>query len=400
MIRSSKVTTKYANTEKLVQLNELISEYTRVVKTFVDILWEQSDVKSLLDNDITSQVDTWLSARMVQCAGKQASGIVRGTRKKQKKRLAVITKMKKNGEFKKARKLQAKYDSVKISKPVIKTVQPELDARFCDIVLENETSFDGWVTISSIGRGMKIVLPFKSHKHLNQMLSEGKIKCGCRIAPDKITFMFEMPDPVKPESGRTIGIDIGQKTTLSCSSGQTIEADNHGHTYQSICNRLARKTKNSNAFKRTQKHRTNYLHWCANRIDLRGVKQVNLEDIKDMRRYKRTRRALSHWNYSELFDVLEMKLEGSGVQIHKVNPTYTSQRCSVCGWVCKANRKAKKFRCTSCGHTADADLNASNNLSLDLIPLGNQKHLSKANRTGFYWHETCRERTVPDALKL
>jgi hypothetical protein len=39
------------------------------------------------------------------------------------------------------------------------------------------------------------------------------------------------------------------------------------------------------------------------------------------------------------------------------------------------------------------------NLSLDLKPLGYQKHLSKANRTGFFWQTIDQEFIVPDAQK-
>jgi hypothetical protein len=90
-------------------------------------MWGRTDIKALIDN--TYKVDTWLSARMQQAAGKQASGIVRGTRKKQAKRLFIINKLNKAGEFKKARKLQKVYDEAKVSKPDIKLVNPELDSR-------------------------------------------------------------------------------------------------------------------------------------------------------------------------------------------------------------------------------------------------------------------------------
>lgn len=108
---------------------------------------------------------------------------------------------------------------------------------------------------------------------------------------------------------------------------------------------------------------------------------------------------MKHWNYAELFDKLDSKLYDAGVQINKVSPTYTSQRCSSCGWVRKGNRKKKEFKCDKCGFTADADLNASTNLSLSLLPIGKQQRLSKINKTGFYWLCSCQESIVPDARK-
>ena len=111
-------------------------------------------------------------------------------------------------------------------------------------------------------------------------------------------------------------------------------------------------------------------------------------------------RVMSSWNYAELFDKLDAKLIDSGVQIEKLNPTYTSQRCSCCGWVRKGNRKKKLFKCDKCGFSTDADLNASTNLSLQLEPIGRQQRQNGINRTGFYWFAVGQEPTVPVAKKM
>jgi transposase len=76
-----------------------------------------------------------------------------------------------------------------------------------------------------------------------------------------------------------------------------------------------------------------------------------------------------------------------------------SYRCSLCGWVRKGNRKLKRFKCDKCGYTADSDLNASINLSLNLTPISDKKRLLRSNRTGFYWNEVGQEPIVSDALK-
>jgi putative transposase len=47
----------------------------------------------------------------------------------------------------------------------------------------------------------------------------------------------------------------------------------------------------------------------------------------------------------------------------KVSPAYTSQRCNTCGEVDRRSRESQaRFRCTSCGHTAHADVNAARNI--------------------------------------
>ena len=93
IIRSSKLTTKFSNTNKLQLLQDFIKEYKRVVSQFVDLLWYKDKVPNLLPKEMTSQISTWLSARATQAAGKQASGIVRGTKRKQEKRLFIYNKL-------------------------------------------------------------------------------------------------------------------------------------------------------------------------------------------------------------------------------------------------------------------------------------------------------------------
>lgn len=108
---------------------------------------------------------------------------------------------------------------------------------------------------------------------------------------------------------------------------------------------------------------------------------------------------MKHWNYAELFDVLDNKLETQGVLVNKLNPTYTSQRCSQCGWTRKLNRKRKQFKCDKCGFTHDADLNASLNLSFNLVPITKQERLQQKNRSGFYWNVVSKEPIVPSVQK-
>lgn len=399
MIKSSKVSIKFANDSKIDNVSTFIDEYRNVVSSFVNKLWDLNTVPNLLPMTLTSGTDTWLSSRAIQCAGKQASGIVRGTKKKQEKRAWIIKKLIDGGKFKQARKLQRTYDSVNISKPEVSQINPELDSRFVKMDFSPSTSFDGWITLSSLGKKIKIVIPFKKHKHFNEMMSSGKILNGIRLSKDFITFMFELPDVNKRKEGTTIGIDIGQSSIISLSNGQIIEADKHGHTFKTICEKLSRKKKGSKGFGQACQHRTNFINWAVNQINLMGVKKVNRENIRNLRKNKRSSRSLTHWNYAELFGKLDSFLEKEGVLLDKKNPTYTSQRCSKCGWVRKGNRKKKLFKCNKCGFATDADLNASLNLSLPLVAITNQQRLKKINKEGFYWLTEGQEHIVPVANK-
>ena len=58
-------------------------------------------------------------------------------------------------------------------------------------------------------------------------------------------------------------------------------------------------------------------------------------------------------------DVAEKK----GGEVIEVDPKFTSQKCSCCGYISKENRKSQsKFRCVKCNFRLNADLNASLNI--------------------------------------
>lgn len=386
MIKSTKVSLKFCNHHRTEEISVLVDEYKNVMKQFIFILWGKQKINRMVDKSLCSQIKTWLSARMIQCAGKQASAIVFGTKKKQNNRRFVIDRLLQEGNFDKARKIQKIYDETKISIPSLDEIEIELDSRFISFDWNNKSSFDGWVTISSIGNKQKIQIPVKKTKHFNKMIFKGgKLKNFIRLSKENITFMFEFPE-IKSKGTKTLGIDIGLKDTLSCSNGQQIGKDKDGWTYQKICNVLARKKKGSKSFKRTQRHRTNFLHWCVNQISWNDVGVLQRQNIKNIRKFKRNRRNMQSWNYAELFKILDGKASDVGVQIKKLSPVYTSQRCSKCGYTRKDNRNGKIFTCKHCGNTMDADMNASVNLSLPLreISFGNRHQYD--NNVGFYWN--------------
>ena len=72
----------------------------------------------------------------------------------------------------------------------------------------------------------------------------------------------------------------------------------------------------------------------------------------------------------------------------------------------KSNRNGKLFECKCCGFATDADLNASQNLLEDQLPLVPKwVRIDKINRKGFYWNldglsDSSREFIVPKVKKI
>jgi len=77
-------------------------------------------------------------------------------------------------------------------------------------------------------------------------------------------------------------------------------------------------------------------------------------------RGKATRRRLSVWQRQLIRAAAESKAQEAGMVVAEVNPAYTSQNCSRCGL--RGVRKRHAFTCPSCGHTAQADVNAAVNI--------------------------------------
>ena len=77
--------------------------------------------------------------------------------------------------------------------------------------------------------------------------------------------------------------------------------------------------------------------------------------------YKSTNNKLQYWSYRQVLDKLESLSELEGFKLIKVDPAYTSQTCSNCGQIIKANRQGELYNC-SCGLLIDADTNAAINI--------------------------------------
>lgn len=76
---------------------------------------------------------------------------------------------------------------------------------------------------------------------------------------------------------------------------------------------------------------------------------------------------------------LEYKTQWRGGQVVRVNPAYTSQRCSSCGHTAKENRKAQEvFACVACGQTENADVNAAKNILAAGIAVWTEQSQSEA----------------------
>lgn len=392
-IRSTKTNISFANDRKRSLLSGVQTEYTNVVNQFVEMLWMQGleKIPSLLPKEYTNKISSWLSARLIQCAGKQASGIVRGVFAKQKRRIYVYNKLIVEGKSKQSSRLKKVIDSFTSTIPHFDSIPMELDSRFVTINTESSNSFDLWINLSSLGNKVNLKLPSKKTKHFNKFYRnpEAKMLSGVRIDGTYVIFMFEVPI-VKKIHGTTLGLDIGSLNVYTTSDGQQSE-----YGLSDIQKKIARRKKGSRNYEQSLIERQNFINRSINRLNLNGVKTLRRENIKYMKKGVRLSKFLTSWTYTNIFDKLDRYCEEMNVSVIPISPTYTSQRCSKCGWTRKSNRKGKIFKCDQCGNTEDSDLNASKNIALNLKPIGKKERLLQPNRTGFYWIEVGEEHIVP-----
>ena len=336
MIRQSILNINYANLGKLFALNLLCDEMTKVVNLFIDELWLQQDFKSTY---VKFKVETWLSARLQQSLGKQALEIVKSQRKKKKK-----------------------------SKPLFRGNSFNLDSKQVDFQY-GANSFDIWVRLSSVGNKLQIKLPTRAHKHYNKFKSWEKSKSIRLRKRSNGEFYLEVffkkaTPPMKPK-GKTIGVDIGYKKLLVSSENKIYDSD-----LEKVYEKITRKKQCSKAFKRALTERDNKINQSLNQLSLRGIKEIVCEDLKNVKTNSRKEKRISkkfnnklqRWSYPKVLSKLSCMTDEGGVLLTKRNPAYTSQKCSLCGKIEKANRQGELYSC-SCGNSIDADFNASINLS-------------------------------------
>ena len=234
---------------------------------------------------------------------------------------------------------------------------------------------------------------------------DGQYKVGqCKLVYKKpkwflsLTYSF---DAVRKEldKAKILGVDVGQVYALYASSvhangslaiegcevgeyAKRMEAKvrsmqnqsrhcGDGRVGHGTKKRVANIYKQRNSienFRRTVNDR--YSRELVDYAEKNGYGTIQMEELSGIKQDTGHPRRLRHWTYYDLQSKIEQKAQEAGIATVKVNPRYTSQRCSRCGCIDKNNRPSQdRFSCVECGFTANADYNASQNLSIRDIDL-------------------------------
>jgi transposase len=86
---------------------------------------------------------------------------------------------------------------------------------------------------------------------------------------------------------------------------------------------------------------------------------------------------------SSIKDEFEHIARKYNIAVSTIHAEYTSQQCSVCGYIDDENRKnQEEFVCLECGHTDNADNNASCNIKMRVSEAVPRDMLLKASKLG------------------
>jgi putative transposase len=249
----------------------------------------------------------------------------------------------------------------------------------------------GKLALQGVG-GVKV----KWHRELPEGAVLGEVKVA-RASDGRrwhVSISVEIPEPEQrprhPRPDAMVGIDVGVRDFAALATGERVIGPGAQKTNKASVRRAARKvarrrrgsSRRRNAVlllarqrEREANRRRDHAHKLSRRIsDSYAV--IAMEDLQ-IRNMVRSasgtvqqpgvnvaqkaglNRAISDQGWGQFQKFTTYKAEEAGGCVIKVTPANTSRTCATCGTVDARNRHAKRFRCTSCGHRADADVNAA-----------------------------------------
>ena len=215
----------------------------------------------------------------------------------------------------------------------------------------------------------------------------------------KKTIVFvNLPLPIdRAQTGSMIGLDMGVAHTLVSSNREYVDIPRPTKSERSKMRKLQKalsrkdapyagrgKGKSSSPSKRraaikeqmkklAAKH-SNRRDWWIHNVSKELVVEhdfIALEDLKAKNMSKKGKgsrkrglnRSIQESSWGKLRDTLSYKAKLADVSVVLVDPRHTSQTCNKCTHVARENRESQAiFKCVSCGHFDNADVNAAKNI--------------------------------------
>jgi putative transposase len=200
-----------------------------------------------------------------------------------------------------------------------------------------------------------------------------------------------LPDPEFTANGAVIGVDVGLTHPAVTSERKFLgkkpwkEVDRRYFKIKRALQSKGTKSAKRHLKKlsgRLRRFRRDCDHVLSKRIVQSATSgtTIVLEDLTDIRSHAKTRkksqtaRRLHSWSFAQFRAFLSYKAQEARMKVVAIDPRHTSQTCSKCGYVHKANRQSQSlFLCKKCAYQLNADLNAAYNIR--------DKHLATLSMT-------------------
>jgi len=350
--RSSKLHfNKWLTAKKKAELKEVMQEYSRIVNWFVEKYESEIPYKKKLEflyatyiQQCISDTSTFLTARLIKNAFAEGYGMAQSA--------------KSNAENRKDKKY---FRPVHYGK---KMVLSQTNAIF-DVARQTKT-FDFNLTLGCLRtdkRSFKISIPLKRHVQFNKWNNVGKIAKSVTVTEKYVMFSFEIETGKKKAGGNLVGFDFGLKRLGTLSDGNIV-----GKDIEKLLLELNRKKRCSKAYYRKKEEIKEYINREIKNINFKDKQLIVVEKLKNMKYKMKERGRLSknirsvfyNLSYRQVLSRIQMLSEENRVSFRSVSPYWTSCECSSCGHIEKGNRLSQEsFVCLKCGHSDNADLNAS-----------------------------------------
>lgn len=219
------------------------------------------------------------------------------------------------------------------------------------------------------------------NKDLIRSVTISKTKTGKHFA--SILIDGELLKTPKSPINNSIGIDLGIKTLVTFSNGQTIDNPKWIRSNESKLKKLqrqmSRKVKGSNnrtkarlklakAHERIRNQKQDFLHNITSKI-INENQVIIIEDlnVSGMLKNHKLAKSIQELSLYEFRRQLEYKSKWYGRELILVDRWFPSSKtCSCCGWKNKDLKLSdREFKCQDCGSVLDRDLNASLNIEME-----------------------------------
>jgi transposase, IS605 OrfB family, central region len=278
-------------------------------------------------------------------------------------------------------------------RPRFGNISMHLDGKVVELSKKEENgakSFDYWLKISTLEKGNPVYIPLKANTYAEKV--DGEFLNYCQvIEDDNGSLEFRIIKQLKKKEYvpaiDEIAIDLGLRPLFATDKGDLF-GRNFFDTLKAFDEKITKrmtslqkrgiKPRDDKKYRKYVDNLRNLLENEINRlinvvIKIYRPKRIIVErlDFRSPELSKRMNRMVQNFGKRYIREKLERLKQLYGIEIIEINPAYTSQECSSCGYVDKRNRKdTQDFKCKACGNKINAQVNSAKNI-LRRSSLGN-----------------------------